>query len=339
MGEVRTIESLQWLEEYSDVGDVKLVCGKTQSNISIFNEGKYICNTQRSHLLAVIDSVSYTSEDSQAKITVRAKFSACVWDTRIMLAENFPTTQNAELAMLELAQNCKRGINCNIAEPLGFEVLADVAHKQGTVLTALKNIAATSGLGFRHEVDSALAETFKVYSGVDRTDKNSESYVGFFSLSAGNVKALTIDLSDDDYRNYAIVQSGDSGASKREVHVDNTQNGERREVLSVATDITIKHSESNGDGTFTEKSYTNAQIDALLTERGAEVLAASKKTFNVTATLQQTGILFGKHYEVGDVLPLFLGQPFNICVSAKVLQVKIIYETNITVNAVLEVSL
>ncbi len=339
LGEIRNIDSLQWLEEFADVGDVKLVCGKTQNNMQMLSVGNYILNAQRSHILAVIDSVNHTDNNFSGTITVRAKFTSCVWDSRVLLQSNFPTSKNAEQAMLHIVNACKRGLNCNISPATGLEQSADVSYTQGSVLTALKDIASTSNLGFRHSIDANLEETFAVYTGIDRTDISNDAYIGFFALTAGNIKSLSSDESDENYRNYAIVQSGDENEEKREVHVDLSFGGEKRELLEIATDIKKNYTTENGDGTFTNMTYTNSQLDVLLQERGALVLFQNKKTFKVTADLQQSGLLFGKHYDIGDLLPLVLGTPYNICVSARVVSVKIIYEAAVTLNAVLEVSL
>ncbi len=337
LGEVTGISSLQWLEEYADVGDVKLVCAANDENRNILKVGARLLNTERTHITCVIDTVDY-SDSTTTQLTIRAKFSATVWEKRVMTERYFPTTTNAELAMLTLVNNCKRGINCQTASAKGFANTAKIVYKQDSVLSALKSIAQASGLGFCHSAGANLQQTFTVYSGVDRTNINTADYKGYFAVSAGNVKALEITQSNEIFYNYAIVQSGDKD-DMRTVHVNLSAGGDVYEILEQASDIRRAYNIENADGTITRGEYTDAQIDAFLHERGLEVLYSQTKTFTVKASLQQVGILFGKDYDVGDILPLVVNYPQKICVSARVLSVKIIYEESKEIELTLEVSL
>ncbi len=338
LGNVTGIESLQWLEEYADAGEVKLVCAKTDNNVDLLKNNLLLHNTARAHLLARIDTVEYTSSDTGAEyITVRAKFTVNDWNFRVLLEQDFPSTKNAELALYEIANTCERQLDCAIAQPKNYTNMFDIEFEQGSAFNAMKQIAQNANLGIAHTVNSNLEQVFTVYTGVDRTNISSEDYNGYFAVSAGNLNMLTLTNSSEDYCNYAVIQSGDE--DKRTVHLDSSQGQSVREVYFYASDIKKNYTIQTSSGTTQSKEYTNAEIDELLKERAAQLLQDKKQTIIVNANLNQSVMLFGTHYNVGDILPIVIYNPAKMCVGARLLSVKIIYEQNITIQATLQVTI
>lgn len=332
---MRSIKSLQWLEDYRDTGDVKLVCGLTQNNMQLLKRGARLVNTDRPHLVAVVDSVTYDDDSKTGKLTVRAMFSASAWGHRVVMYTE--TVSNVEDGMLRIAANNRRGLACGIAEAQGFADTVDTQYTWGSVLDALRTLAASSTLGFYSRVDSDMTETLTVYCGVDRTDPYSVDYVGHFSRAARNIAQLTVEDSDSDYYNCAIVCGQGEESARRIVRVDLSNGAPLREIYIDARDIGAEYTITHADGTTEQKTRTAEEQDAALTARGIEKLAEHGLTFVAKASLRQTGLLFGRDYELGDILPLVLDMPTRRTVAVRVISAKLIYETAKTVEITLEV--
>ncbi len=340
MGNVTGIKSLQWLEEYADAGDVKLVCAKTKSNVELLKNNVLMHNTDRAHLLARVDSVQYTNSQSEGElITVRAKFTINDWQFRVLLNNNFPSVKNAEQALYHIANKCKRGLNCEIDTPKGFVQQIECEYEKASALTAMVDIASASNLGIQHAVNSNLEEIFTVYSGIDRYSEHSDNYIGYFAVSAGNIDTLEFTDSCEDYCNYAVIQSGDDDENMRTVYVDLSGEEDLKEAYFYASDIKKNYTSENANGDMQSFVRTSAEIDELLYERAVQLLQDKKQTITINAQLKQAALLFGVDYDVGDVLPVVINYPKKMCVAARLIAVKIIYEPGKTIQASLQVSI
>lgn len=337
IGEVRSISSLQWLEQYRDAGELKLVCGATENNIRLLTCGARLINADRPHLVAVVDTIEQVDDDKKSKLTVRAEFSVAAWEWRTVMYTE--TVTNAEEGMLRIAANNQRGLACSIPQAQGAADEVDTQYTWGTVLDALRSLAGLSTLGFYSRVDAELNETLTVYAGVDRTVAGSAEYIGYLSLDARTLAKITTKVSDYDYRNVAIVCGQGEGADRRVVRVDLSDGAPAREIHIDARDIGAEYTVSNADGTTTKMTRGAAEQDAALMARGKEKLAEQCHSITVKADLRQTSILFGRDYDLGDVLPLVLDYPAKRVVAARIISVKIIYEQAKTIEATLEVSI
>ncbi len=337
-GEVRGIDSLQWLEEYADSGEVKLVCASNANNVGIIDVGRRIINTERSKLAAVIDSVEYSTIDGESKMTVRAKFSTALWQQRVLTSANMPDETDAELAILHIANACKGDMPISVSAALGLGVNTDVTCEPGTAFDAIKNIAQSCNFGFCHVLDDEYNETFMLYSGIDRTHQDSDDYKGYFATSANNIAEITVETGDENYKNMAIVRT-QIGDEELFVTVDSAGTQEmKRQIYIDASDIKDSAVKTDESGNTQKVTYTQSEILDMLRARGTATLAQHKKTFYVSAQLKQLGIIFGKDYDVGDILPIVIEYKSRVILSGRLTSVNITYETNKKIEAILEVS-
>lgn len=83
--------------------------------------------------------------------------------------------------------------------------------------------------------------TFGVWQGADKRE------TAIFSQEWDNLKSLTYEYSDKDYRNYAIVAGQGEGNDRISVTVDKTDGGTRRELYIDARDLQQDEDESLND--------------------------------------------------------------------------------------------
>ena len=322
IGLVEDIDSLQWLSEYQDAGEVKLVCAATEKNLALLSEGNRLWCTEQPES-AVIRETEYADDGKTQTLTVRAVLSAARWADRVVLATE--QIENAEAGMLALTRKHRRGLPGTTAAAKGCTQRADTQITWGSVLDAEITLAKASGLGFRETFDPDTgAETFEVYAGTDRTQ--GDGYNGYFGDDAGNLADLTVTRGTADWKNTAIVGGEGEGAARTVVTVSLGGAGDSlRELWVDAKDVTRTYQVAQADGTYTEAVHTEEEYEETLRARGLEKLAEHLRTLTVDAELGQGLMEYGRDYFLGDIVPLKLTR-CGLRFSARVSAVRTIYE-------------
>lgn len=343
IGIVESIESLQWLAEYQDAGEVKLVCGATPKNIDLLRDGFRLCCTDQPES-AIIRETTINDTAGGAKITVRAILSAARWDSRVVMAtENIV---NVEDGMLSLTKKNRRELPGITAQKKGLSVKTSTQITWGNVLEAEKTLAEASGLGFREVFDPYTGqETFEVYQGTDRT--SGDSYNGYFGDDIENLLDIHILSGTADWKNVAIVGGQGEGADRKVVTVSlgRYEGDARRELWVDARDLSQTYQEATPTGehdtngnpiyTYTTKSYTDNEYEEMLKSRGIEKLAQCLQTLEIDASIGRGIMSYGKDYFLGDIVPLKITK-YGLRISARIAAVKTVYEcTGKKVSAVL----
>lgn len=336
LGEVRGLSSVQWLESYQAVGETKIFCGVSDNNRSLLIKGNRIINSERPQLIAVISQIVIDDNSKTAKMTVRAKMSAALWDTRVLM--HTVDIKNAEADALRLANENQRGLPCGVGAAKGYTAMLNTQKSWGSVLDALKEICEISGLGFYNKVANGLTETLELYEGIDRTDAAGEAYVGYFGDDAGNLREVRITDSDEKHRNIAIVAGRGEGAARVVVEVDLSDGAEgaaRRELFVDAKDVPEKYQAEQPDGSKQDIAYTDTEYRALLEARGMEKLLERGLTLDVSAKTQESMMRAGRDYDVGDILPLQI-KKYGVNLRVRVQELLFIYEDARSVRATLK---
>lgn len=321
-GLVEDIDSMQWLSEYQDAGEVKLVCAATEKNRSLLVDGNRLWCTEQPES-AVIRETEYSDNGQSQTITVRAVLSAARWADRVVLATE--QISNAEAGMLRLTETHRRGLPGTTAAPKGLEPRADTQITWGSVLDAEITLSKASGLGFRETFDPVSAvETFEVYAGTDRTQ--GDGYNGFFGDDIGNLADLVVTQGTSEWKNTAIVGGEGEGTARKVITVSLGGEGDDlRELWVDAKDLSRTYQIAQPDGTYTEATYTDEEYAAALRARGLEKLAEQLRTLSVDAELGQGLMIFGKDYFLGDIVPLKIVR-CGLRLSARVSAVRTTYE-------------
>ena len=142
--------------------------------------------------------------------------------------------------------------------------------------------------------------SFEVWKGKDRTDDQTENSWAIFSDSFYNVKNAVYDRDESDCKNYAYVAGEGEGSARVIVEVDLRQSAdeERRELWVDARDLQSTYQDEDGN----EQTYTAAQYQALLYQRGLEKLAEYEKIETVNSDVDPSANLtYGVDFDLGDL--------------------------------------
>lgn len=322
------------MEDYSGPGEVKLVCAGTPNNLRLLTKGALIRNPDRPHLFAMVQSVELVDDMEQAKMTVRAEMTACRLAQRVLMYT--AELSNAEAGMLRMAADNLRGLPIGVAAAKGLPQRYDGQISWGSVLDAETKVAQRCGLGYRITVGKDQTETFDVYCGTDRTDPNGPDYIGCLSDTAGILSGVTLLSEDAMACNVAIVAGEGEGADRKVVEVDLSNGHPRKETYVDASGVSSKYSTAEPDGSTTEHNLSPEEYMAVLREHGMDAIIQSWTGVKLTAELRQSMLLFGKDYDLGDILPLRV-EKYGLCVKVRLSQITIIYENTKSIKAALEV--
>lgn len=320
IGLVEHWDSVQWEDDFNKPGEVKIVAKITEDNIFLLQEDNRIHNIDERTVAKIVD-VDILDDWENPKIIARGVLTAGILDERVVMETE--TIRNIEQGMYSLYRNNRLGLYINIAPPKGY---TDTLPKGkeitwGSVLEAMQKVTEVSELGYRVLFDpESTQETFEVYKGVDRSDENSDNYVGFLTISTGDIQKLEIHRGKSNYKNQAVVQGEDpKDGGKRIVEIVSLGNFTDENLRQLSVDA--RHIQSETDG----KTYTPDEYRLLLHQWGFEKLMERLPDFDITCVLDQKNIVYGKDYFLGDRMPICIDK-YSISASAIVSPVRLVYE-------------
>ena len=329
IGILDDISSVQWLESYYDVGEVKIVAFYNSTNAALLVEHNYIYNPEISDSIAEIIETE-TVEGLESSITARARQSVARWDNRVVYGTEIITSASD---ILSIADKNRRGLSGNIGEaPV---ISFDTQKSWGTVLEVLTEILPSAGLGFEETFDSSTKNlTLSIYGGIDRTSQQSDNYIGFLSTEIGSLKSLTITKGAQEYKNVAIVGGQGEGTDRKIVTVSLAGDNPRREMWIDARDISKTYEKATATGKvdengnpiyeYTESTYSDSEYELVLQSRGIEKLKEKMKTLEINAEVDSSAGITREN--LGDIFPV-RSATFDILMSARITEILTVAES------------
>ena len=166
VGMVRCVNSLQWMPEWSDVGEIKMVCALTTANQQLLKKWETLYNPDTPNLAAIIISVN--ADTDKSTITVRGQFSLRRFKQRIAKGSRIIT--DAAAGLLELCRTNLRGLPVTVPESAGFTAPCQETVEWIDCCKAIVQLAKAGGFGVRVRFDKTTAtETLELRHGIDRS--------------------------------------------------------------------------------------------------------------------------------------------------------------------------
>ncbi len=336
IGIVENIQSLQWLEQYQDIGEFALVCLSTTENSDLLKIGRLIYKTD-GDTCGVVEYVEINDSAEKATITVRGKLYAGQLRQRIVYAT--VNVSNVEAGMRSIVSNNLRLLPLSVAASQGYTETTETEITWETLSDALTTLAEASGLGYKVTFDPrAVTHTFVVSKGVDRQVGTGTDFRGYFGDDIGNLESIKILTDKSEYKNIAIVAGEGEGADRIVAWVIDIDFGDpfRREMYVDARDIKSTYSvatdtgEIDEDGSpiieYTEYTRTEAEYKSLLRTRGREKLAELSKKEEITASVQVgEQFQYRTDFNLGDIVTV-KSRTYGITLGMRISEVLEVYE-------------
>lgn len=311
-------ESCVWTDRFALHGDIELVVEGNQNYRRILREGVLLACNESDRIMQIV-TVERTQDDQDRKMIKVKGVSAEKFylENRIVLKSTGAmgddpgwsfVGQPAAIARQIFAKICIQG-SVSVNDKLPFYVdgttyLKDTIEeppveinyevKPGTLYAVLTDICASYDLGFRIVRNQDWSQLrFNVYSGNDRTTRQTGKPAVVFSSNMDNLSGINEFESSADYKNCALVIHKSSPLiTVFSENVDTTVAGfERRSVLV--------------DGNSVDSELTGAALTKALQDLGKQELAKLGRLAAFDGEVSQFGSYkAGVDYLLGDLVEI-----------------------------------
>lgn len=301
-----------WTERFSSAGDFELTLLSTPANRQLFKEGVMLACNLSNYVMRVATVEKKTTDQDGPIIIVKGLSLEALLEDRVAFGvlDDLTTAPKwtltgppATVARQIFHDICVTGI-LNVADriPFIFEgsflpadtipepidpITAELEPQ--SVYSAIKYICDSWGLGFRLLRNGDASQLwFDVYSGSDRTTKQTTLSAVLFTPELDNLQNPSELSSVDGYKNCAYVFSPAGFEVVYPPNVNPATSGFERHVLFVnATDVTSD----------------NPNVSAALIQRGQEELASHRSFAAFDGEINQSSVYkYGVHYFLGDLV-------------------------------------
>lgn len=310
--------SIQWQKCYDERGEFFITLNETESNLLNYKIGHILHKTD-DNTLGYISHV----KNIDGKMEIRGYLD------NLADRVNYDTVNivNVERDLYRLVNANKRGLEITTAAITGLsEKVTAVETTYQSLGDTFSSICKLSGLGYRQVKNESIFGYLYLYKGrLNEDGVLSEEFNNLF------IKEYTKDISN--FKNYAIVAGEGEGTQRRIVHVDRTNGGDRYELFVDARDLQRTYKDASG----VEHTYTDAEYDAVLSQRGNQKLDEVKTTenFKIDYDVSNESYRYGQDWALGDILKS-KSIRYGFVKYMRVKKIKEIYENDYKVVATLE---
>lgn len=301
IGSIQVFNTLLWYRRYYSPGIFELHVSADYFNL--INSGRYLYRNDRMEL-GVIREVNFMrGEKGEKTAYCKGYLAEHLLNNRVFQPVFSGTGTPEELARTALnayiinpadtsrkIQHIQLGELQGLGTSITFQDTGDLIG--GKLYEVLKTQEMSQRLVFDY-LENTL--TYEVWKGKDRTDGQTENSWAIFSDSFCNIKNAQYDRDESDCKNVAYVAGEGEGTARKVVEVDirSSTDEERRELYVDARDL-----QQSSD----EVTYTDAQYEEMLRQRGLEKLADYAAIEKVDSDVDPAAnLVYGTDYDLGDL--------------------------------------
>ncbi|OGS54945.1 MAG: hypothetical protein A2Y20_10385 [Firmicutes bacterium GWF2_51_9] len=298
IGILDTATDVIWHRVFHSCGDFEIHVSATPEAIELLKMNHLV--TKKDALeFGIIETLSLEQNEAGDNLKITGRFGSSILDRRILFeTHTFNTT--VEEAMRSLVSACC--ITPTISDRIMPEIelgpfmgFIDMTQFQATyknLLSTLRSLSETSGLGFRVRfIPSDKKFRFEVMKPLDRSFLQSENPRFIFSNDYDNLLTSTYHENAQATSNLALV-GGEGVKEDRTLILVGSESGlGRREVFVNAKDIRIE------DGMSAE------EYESLLAQKGIEALTPTVETFEGSVLPNGNGT-YKVDYDLGDIVTI-----------------------------------
>ena len=329
---VDSYESFIWTDRYQTCGDFEFYNGVSEDLLQIFALNNYV-RIAGSDRAMIVEQIKISSDpENGAHMTVTGRSLEQLLMRRII--------QKSEVLNGNLQDEIHRLLNENIISPEDtdrvipnfiFEESTDEAITSLTVLaeytgeelyTVIQNQCQEKKIGFKVVLNSNKQFVFSLYAGVDRSYNQDKNKYVLFAPTNDNLGASSFVNSVSNLKTVALVGGQGKSEDRKYVTVGSGTGLDRREVFIDAGDLA--QTVQTGD---TEISYTDAEYEEMLINRGNEELAKTVEGDGFEAEADtEIKYKYGEDFNIGDIVQL--ANEYGYFLAARVSEIVFSYDTD-----------
>jgi hypothetical protein len=312
---VDAYESLIWTERFSSWGDFSLILQSTGNNKLFLPEGTYLGLSESDRVMEVETVQDTVDDEGRAILKITGRSIEYILDNRLARGTMGDLTTTPKWSITGLP----KAIATQIFHDICVTGILDVGDKiplihEGsiyppdtlpeppdsviyemdpkTVYAAEKDLCDLFHMGFRLVKKQDLGELwFDIYTGTDRTTRQSILPAVVFSADLNNLKNTNQISTTATYKNVAYVLSPVGSRMVYGFDVDPAIAGFDRRILVVRAD----------DIKDTDSTIANARMD----QRGAQELGKNRRLMAIDGEISQNSqYKYGRDYNLGDLVEM-----------------------------------
>ena len=305
-----TFESLIWTERYSSYGDFEVCTSANDSVLEVLKDDYYLWLKESDQTMIIEDRKIESDTENGHCFTVTGRSLESMLDRRIIWKQTILSG--------DFQNGIKKLLDENIINPsdsarkvegLIFEESTDpqITHLKieaqftgDNLYDVIKKLCDSKHIGFRIKLSADNKFIFKLYAGADRSyDQISNPYV-VFSPKFENIINTNYLESKKTLKTVTLV-AGEGEATERKTITATCPLGagkglNRREMYTDARDIS---------STVDNKTLTDSEYNAQLTQRGLENLADNVSTKSFEGKVETTRMYrYGEAFFMGDIVQI-----------------------------------
>lgn len=315
LGDIDNAISSIWDKHYRDEGYVEIYAAATPRSAELLKEGHYITRDDDPNVARIYSIATDTTEDDGEVIVAAAKFAHYVLGRRIIW-NTTSTEGNAEqVARSLIVDNCiaptdRQGnkMTARIIPEIELGKVSGLSDTMEATQVSYANlreyileICATFHYGLRAIMNTYNTKiAIEFYTGTDRSYRQQKNAFVVFSQENENLLGFSYKYDESTTANAALVGGEGEGIDRKLVQIGTASGLDRFEVFVDAKDVTSTVESSDG----TKTTYTAAQYNKLLEERGRLNMTPASESFDASVDLTRS-YQYRRDFDVGDIVTIY----------------------------------
>lgn len=298
IGILDTATDVLWHRVFHTCGDFEIHVPATTEVLALLKLNHLVTKKDTVEF-GIIETLTLEQNEVGENLKITGRFGSSLLDRRILFeTHTFNTT--VEEAMRSLVSACcinpsnpdRIMSEMELGALMGYPESIQFQATYQNLLSTLRNISETSGLGFRVRYLPDLKKfRFEVVKPLDRSFLQSENPRVLFSQEVDNLLTSTYQENVQESLNLALVGGEGVGEDRTLILVGSETGLNRREVFVNAKDVRK------------EEGMTSEDYAALLAQKGNEALIPMIATFEGTVLPNGNGI-YKVDYDLGDIVTI-----------------------------------
>ncbi len=315
LGDIDNAISSIWDKHYRDEGYVEIYAAATPRSVDLLKEGHYITRDDDEHVARIYSIATDTTEDEGEVIVAAAKFAHYVLGRRIIW--NTTSTEGTAEAVGRalIVDNCiaptdrqGRPMTERIIPEIELGKESGLTDKMEAAQVSFENllayeleICATFHYGLRAIMNTDNSKiAIEFYKGTDRSYRQDKNAFIVFSQENENLLGFSYKYDESTKTNAALIGGEGEGIDRKLAQIGTASGLDRFEVFVDAKDVTSTVESSDG----TKTTYTAAQYNKLLEERGRLNMTPASESFDASVDLTRS-YQYRRDFDVGDIVTIY----------------------------------
>lgn len=297
-GILDTATDVIWHRVFTTAGDFEIHAPATELALSLLKD-QYLVTKKDTVEFGIIESIMIEQNEEGESIKACGRFGSSLFDRRILF-ETHTYSTTVEEAMRSLVMSCcisptlpeRILLGIELGDLKGYPETVSFQATYKNLLTTLKGLAETSGLGFRLLfLPSSKKFQFEVVKPLDRSSIQVDNPRVIFSNNYDNLLTSLYKISHQETSNLALVGGEGEGSERKLIVLGSTNGRDRREIFVNAKELRM------------EEGMSLDSYNQLLAQKGMECLTPKTEYFE-GSVLPNENVTYKIDYDLGDIVTI-----------------------------------